>query len=137
MAALMPTLSTFGWVSNPYEKLDFALAHFFESDRLQSTIYPNSVSSFQWILQNNSNNPAAAADQVRGVLNTYLQRYYDTAIVSVSVEPEDVKKPGTRTIMKLAVTVTQDGKEYDAHRLALLSDGKFLQFVNINNEESS
>lgn len=137
MTTMIPTLSTFGWVTNALEKLDFALAHFFESDKLQTVIYGKNISSFQWIIQRNSNNPYAAAEQVRSVLNTYLLRYYDAAVTSVSVRPEDEKNPGTRTILQLSLTVSQDGVQYDAQRLALLNNGQFMNFINLNNEATA
>jgi hypothetical protein len=136
MSEVMPTLSTFGWVMNPLEKLDFALAHFFESDKLQTSIYGSNVTSFPWILEQHSHDVIQAADQVRSALNTYLSRYYDGANVDVKVTPENTTSPGSRMRMSLAVSVIDNGSEYQASRLALLSEGKLLQFINANNEDT-
>lgn len=129
----VPTLSTFGYVRTPAEKIDFLLAHFFYSDKLQTAIYGDKVASFQWIIEEKAGSMVDTCRKVQQDLSAYLRRYYQTTDVSVKFEDEDPKKSSTRVRMLINATVTENGIRYSVSKLVRIIDGKFKEFMDINN----
>ena len=133
MTIPIPTLSTFGWVTNPSEKIDFALTHMFYSDKFQTSIYGKNVTSIQWILEENTGNLPGAVVAMRQAINNYLSRYYDSANVEVTYQDEDPENSSSKVLVTIAATVAQDGVEYQVSRLISVVNGRFKEFVELNN----
>lgn len=129
----VPTLSTFNWVKNPAERIDFLLTHMFYADKLQTSLYGNNVTSIPWILEESSGSLDKATVAMRQAINTYLLRYYDSVQVDISTTEEDPDTSSTKVRMSLQISVVQDGVEYQVSRLISLVDGRFRQFINTNN----
>lgn len=129
----VPTLSTFNWVKNPAERIDFLLTHMFYADKLQTSLYGNNVTSIPWILEESSGSLDKATVAMRQAINTYLLRYYDSVQVDISTTEEDPDVSSTKVRMSLQISVIQDGVEYQVSRLISLVDGRFRQFINTNN----
>jgi len=85
MSTPLPTLSTSGFVYQPIEKIDFLLAHFFYSDKAQSSLYGTSVANLQAILEKNSGSMDNTASDVQNSLQSYLQKHFDAVSVSVDI----------------------------------------------------
>lgn len=136
MAIAVPTLSTFGWVTNPPEKIDFLMAHLFTSMKSQTSLYGSSVSSLQWLLEEKASSMDDTAAEMRSTIITYLRRYYETANVDVSFEDEDPQNSASRVRFSIAITVVEDGVEYQVSKQVSIIDGRFKDFINLNNEES-
>lgn len=129
----VPSLSTFGWVKNPAERIDFLLTHMFYADKLQTSLYGNNVTSIQWILEESSGSLDKATVAMRQAINTYLLRYYDSVQVDISTTEENPDVSSTKVRMSLQISVVEDGVEYQVSRLISLVDGRFRQFINTNN----
>lgn len=136
MTIVLPTLSTFGWVKNPAEKIDFALTHMFYADRFQTSLYGNNVTSIPYVLEEASGSIDKAATAVRQVINNYLLRYYDSVQVNVSTEEEDPENSSSKIKMSLDIRVIENGVEYHVSRLISLIDGRFKEFVELNNNSA-
>lgn len=134
MTIAVPTLSTFGWVKNPAEKIDFLLTHMFYADKFQTCLYGNNVTSVQWILEESSGNIDTAVTALRQAINNYLSRYYENVIADISYQDEDPEKSTSKVRMTLAIQVTENGVEHQVSRLVSLVDGRFREFISINNE---
>lgn len=132
----VPTLSTFGYVTNVAEKVDFLLAHFVEADKLQSTIYPDHVASLQWLLEENMGSMTSTVSAVQTAVQNYMNRYFDSSSVECTYEEENAEKSSSRILLTLSITVVQNGNEYHADKLMRVVEGRFKEFVKINNEVS-
>jgi hypothetical protein len=130
---IVPTLSTFGWVKNPAESADFLLSHMFHSDKFQTCLYGNNITSMPWILEEASGSTDKAVMAVRQAIITYMSRYYDSVQANVSVTEEDSSTSSSKMRMSLDIRLIKDGVEYQVSRLISLIDGRFKEFVNLNN----
>ena len=135
MVIAVPTLSTFAWVTNPPEKIDFLMAHLFTSMKSQTSLYGNNVSSLQHLLEEKTGSMDDTAAAMRSTIITYLRRYYETANVDVSFEDDDPEKSSTRVRVSIAITVVENGVEYQVSKQVSIIDGRFKDFINLNNEE--
>lgn len=131
--APVPTLSTFGWVSNPAEAADFLLVHMFYADKFQTSLYGENVTSIPWVLEETSGSIERTTIAVRQAINNYLSRYYDSVQVNVSTSEEDPTNSSSKIRMSLDIKVIDNGIEYQINRLISLVDGRFKEFINLNN----
>jgi hypothetical protein len=129
----LPTLSTFGWVKNPAEHVDFALTHMFYADKFQTSLYGNNITSIPWILEETSGSIDQATVSMRQAINNYLSRYYDSVKVNVSTVEENSETSSTKIRMSLEISIVQNGIEYQVSRLVSLINGRFKEFINLNN----
>lgn len=126
---VLPTLSSVGWVSATAEKADIALAHFFESDAIQTHLYRGKVTSLQAIIQEAGKDTYALVNSVREKLSIYLNRYFD----SVLVEADIVDDPGNKLNLRIYAKITEKGKEYSFGRLLVVSNNNTTKVINLNN----
>lgn len=129
----VPTLSTDGWVRSSAKRIDYLMVYFFVSDRLQSTLYPTSISSLPWILKENPRDMAVAAEAVRKQLNIYLTAYYDSVNIDVTVADTDPLVSATLSTMTITATVTLNGETFSVSKLLSIVDGKLSEFSDLNN----
>lgn len=129
----VPTLSTDGWVRAPAKRIDYLMVYFFVSDRLQSTLYKDQVSSFPWIMKEHPRDMDSAAEAVRRQLFTYLSAYYDSASIDVSVAETDPKVSASKVTMTITATVTLNGVTFSVAKLLNIVDGKLAEFSDLNN----
>lgn len=130
---VVPTLSTFSWVKNPAESIDFLLTHMFYADKFQTSLYGNNITSIPWILEETSGSIDQATVAIRQAINNYLSRYYDSVQVNVSTVEENSETSSSKIRMSLEMSIVQDGVEYHVSRLVSLIDGRFKDFISRNN----
>jgi len=133
----VPTLSTFGHVTNVSEKADFLLVHFVYADKKQTTLYGDNVSSLPWILQENAGSMINACSDIQKTLQKYFGRYFDAVTVDVSYSEEDPQTSNSRILISLNISIVEKTVQYQVTRLIRAIDGKFKEFVNRNNEETT
>lgn len=136
MTVVCPTLSTFGWTTNTVERIDFLLTHIFYADKFQTSLYGQNVTSIPWLLEEAAGDMNKASNSMSQAINTYLTRYYDSARVDVSHADADPENSSSKVIMTLNITIVENGVEYQVSRLISVVDGRFKEFVNLNNEGS-
>jgi len=135
MSNVVPTLSTFSWVESVPEKTDFLLAHFALSDNLQSSLYVDQISSLPSILQRNAGSMDSTTSDMQNVLQRYLGKFFDLVRVEVNYKEENADKSNSRMLITLGITIVDKNVEYPITRLLSVVDGRFKEFVNINNGE--
>jgi hypothetical protein len=136
MTIVVPTLSTFSWVKSPAESVDFLLSHMFHADKFQTCLYGDNVTSMPWILEEASGSTDKAVLAVRQAIITYLSRYYDSVQANVSVTEEDPTTSSSKMRMSLDIRLIKSGVEYQVSRLISLIDGRFKEFINLNNSST-
>lgn len=124
MGKAIPTLSSEGWVRDLSRKTDRALAYAFLTDGLQSNIYRRSLTSIQDILQSTMDDEVMMVAKVRDKLNQYFNRLFDSAEVSVRVEPYLGEHSGILRLY-VGVTVMEDGVDYQVSEVLRFVDGIF------------
>ena len=134
---VVPTLSTFGWVSTVSEKIDFLLTHFFVSDKYQSTLYRGNISNAQAIIQQYSNNITGVTNALRETLGSYLSRYFSNVNITVSYQDADPVNSSSKVEVQIAILFTENGIEYSAQKQISLIDGRFANFQSLNNLQTA
>jgi len=129
----VPTLSLSGWVTSPVQRIDYLLVYYFTSDKLQTTVYRDKVSSLQWTLSAYPRDMDAAKDAVRREIYTYMSRYYDSVDVNVSWEDTSPDKSASQVTMTISMNVTLNGEIYNVGKVLTIVDGKMTEFADINN----
>ena len=128
----VPVLSSAGWITDTSGKIDALLAHFFESMKSQTLVYGPNVSSLQFLLQQYGNNPNELTQNLERTLETYLGRYYDLAMVSVT---NDATINNTNSVygLKLYCSITENGQTYSVGNLLKVSNSKLTAVTKIIN----
>lgn len=137
MGKAVPTLSTFGHVTNVSEKADFLLVHFVYADKKQTVVYGDNVSSLPWILQENAGSMINTCSDIQKTLQKYFGRYFDAVTVNVSFTEENPDVSNSRVLINLNISIVENSVQYQVTRLIRAIDGKFKEFVNLNNEETA
>lgn len=135
MAVPLPTLSAAGWVRSPAEKADMLFSHFYESDKLQTYIYGNNVSSLQSTIETYGHDPLLVSEQLRNTLQEYLGRYYTVADVDVTAMDMDVENQPGKIKLRIFCRVTEDGKDYSFGKIIEAIDSKLQTVLDLNNNE--
>jgi len=127
-----PTLSTHGWVTDSANKMDFLLSHFFLSDYNQTYFYKGRVSSLPRVIEKNGGKVNGVTEELKSVLSSYLNRYYDSVDVEVSIVDEDTNLTSSATV-QLKIGITDKGSQRVFGRLLSSTDGKLQTVAKINN----
>jgi hypothetical protein len=128
----VPTLSAGGFITAPSDKADMLLSHFFESEKSQTALYGDGVSSLQWILEQYGHDISTVTNQIRSVLEGYLSKYYTSAIVTVSSN-ESTVIPSTSITLTIHASVVEEGVTYSIGKLIETSNSKITKITKINN----
>lgn len=133
MSNPLPTLSTSGFVRQPAEKIDFALSHFVYADGAQSSLYGSNVSSLQVVLERNSGSIDATVSDLKNTLQSYLQKYFDSVSIDAKYSEEDSSSSMSKINIQLSIVVTVDQVEYEVTKVIKTINGRFKEFINLNN----
>jgi hypothetical protein len=136
MAAIIPvpTLSAAGWVTSKAEKADFLLSHWYESDKSQTALCGNNVSSLAYVLEQNSGDPVSAQAGIRAELERYLLAYYPEG-VNVQVKTNaPLTDPTPRVEIKIYVEVIEAGQTYIFGHLLQIANSRLEKVLRLNND---
>lgn len=130
----VPTLSTFGWVSTPAEKIDFLLAHYVNSEKTQTALFGQNVANLQWVIYNNADDIPGTCRELESSLGTYLRRYYpENVVVETTYDLENEQVSASRVKITMSVHFRENGIDYSATGLIRMIDSKFENFTRTNN----
>jgi hypothetical protein len=79
----------------------------------------------------------ATCTAIKNQLQVYLGRYFDAVNTDISFSEEDPDKSSSQVRIKLAITVSEKGSDYQVTRLIRAIDGKFKEFITLNNESTT
>lgn len=149
MAGYLPTLSAIGWTNSLTEKLDFALAHWFECEPSLSYLYQGEEKaiSVQRMIAENPSDIEALINQMATGLNQYLRNIFDHAEVTginVSREKNNGRyvqaesKVGDRVEIKMEIRVIDKDeqgnlKQQNEVRFANFKFNKFTSITGVSN----
>jgi hypothetical protein len=128
----VPTLSANAWVKDPNGKIDFLLAHFYESEKSQTAVYGDNVASLQYIVQKYGSDITALVNNIKLGLEKYLARYYDTVVVEVTSDDTSANITGAINL-KLYCEVSENGITNSVGNLLKTNSSKITSFTKLNN----
>lgn len=130
--ANVPDLSVKGWITNPLEKADKMMAHFYAAEFSQSNLFPKDVHSFVYLLQKNLNKPTDLQYGLEEVLTKYFNKYFQNTVVMVTVE-DDAGSATKQTVTISLTFETSDGKKFDLTEISSVEGSIFERYVHLNN----
>lgn len=128
-----PSLSRMGWIYDTYPKFDTLMAWWVSSDKKQSDLLASAVHNLQWIVYKNLQNMTGAASMIQNSLSQYLGKYFQDVNVTCTVELAEPDKSDVLYRIRLTINFTDNGKHVDGSRALLLENGKFVGYINFNN----
>lgn len=127
--ALVPSLSSDAWISDPSRALDRLMAYFFESDKSQTYTYGNNIASLAWIYTEYASDPDRMASILAQSLETYLGRYYPQ--VSAACSAKQYENNINKIELTLSVQVRDSsGAIFDLTRLIRGDNTKVLEILD-------
>ena len=130
----LPTLSDKGFIADPVDKIDIALAHWLELNSNQTTAFYGRIRSLQSIIADHSNNLVNIEDDIKTYLTDYLNKYVEVQEITVdgNVGEDD---PESKVEISISIDYIDRGRPYTAARAFIGRDSKFeLLTRTINNE---
>lgn len=109
------------------EILQLEFAHMFETDKSQSNVWANSVTSIQHVISENSDDRAKLEYELRKTLvNTYSKYFSD-----LDVQCTTSNLTGATFDINITVNVTKDGSNYSLGRELLVNpDDSSVSLMN-------
>lgn len=127
-----PTLSMKGWIKNPTERLDYALAYFFESNKSESYVFQDNIVSAQAIIQKHGNDLTGLINDLQDTMQTYLSRQFDSVSVEVTdTSPDAIRDISSKVTINIYCLVTHDGKQFSAANVFELANSRFKLVTDV------
>lgn len=130
--APVPSLSTKGFLKDPYEKADQLSADFFQNQASQSNFYKGEIASLSFLLNQYSNDQGGLVKATQSTLTNLFVRYFDTVTVNVTAVTPANKQDG-RFDLQVELTFMQNGVTYNLGKLAEIVDSKLSKVIGLIN----
>lgn len=133
--SLLPTYSPSGFVSNPLEKADFMLAHFFSTQKSQTQFYKDqmNVTSYQSLIADSGSNGELTSN-----LNSYLNTYFSTQFNNVQMDCNvAANDPNDNTSLTITIGCSFDDDQGIRHDLSRAIDLLGTQVQRIYNVDAT
>ena len=126
----IPSFTRRGFIQHSVlERADFILAYFFETLPSQSWLFRDDNISAQYLIAKHGQDIYGLIDGLRSALQERMTRYFDDAIVEVSLaNPESFKIDGKADIL-IELTLRDKGKDFTFNRRFSSLDGVFKLVV--------
>jgi hypothetical protein len=131
--AVLPTFSPNGFVTNPLEKADFMLAHFFTTQKSQTQFYKDklNVTSYQSLIADATSDGDLAAN-LNAYLNTYFATQFDQVQMDCSVAGSDGITDNTSLTITIGCSYVADGVKYTIARAIELLGTQVQRIYNVD-----
>lgn len=123
----LASLSAKGWITDVPNVLDFLMAHFYESEYTQSTLYYGKISNLQYLVQKYGGDPDQFVAGLTNTLQEYLGRYFPDGVkLEITHNANDADfDGGVKYNVTVKVQVTRDGQTYSIAETLKSLDGVF------------
>jgi hypothetical protein len=129
----VPSLSTLGWVTDPVNKMDLLLSHFYLSDYNQTYLYKGNVSSLPRIIEEFGTEINEVIRALQQTTQSYLSSYYDSVNVEVSSASDLLTDPRIAVDLTLTIGVRDNGTQTVFGRLLQSTNSKIDRIITLNN----
>lgn len=129
----LPTLSTDGWISNTKKKIDRLLTHFWLSEYSATETYKGNIASLPWLVQTYSRNMRELENATQRTLQSYFERYFPVAKVTVVVS--ETTKGSNKYNINMNIEVTDNaGNISQGGVISQFMETKLETIALMNNE---
>lgn len=126
----LPTLSTQGWCTGMFEKVNKILSYYLTSQYSQTIHHLGFVKSFQYTISQYSNNPHVLADKIRSDILFIFDKYVDKIDVNVTYEKVGETERYDYTI---SIGILHQGYQWTGFRKFKVEENTFEEIIDINN----
>jgi hypothetical protein len=126
-----------GWVYGIEEQLDRLFTYCFETDYLQTYIYPSAITSIQYLLAQKPLDISATISSLRSALEAMFARYYSSAQVEITSDAWSSSNVTNSVTLVITITVTYQSVEYSVGKAIQARDSVFSIVENLNNTGSA
>lgn len=124
------TMSTDGWVFGVKQRIDRLFAYWLANQKSQSYLSHDSIASFQYDIQQNSDSPERLAQSAGNNLQTYLEGHFDAVTVVATVKYPSGERNGSFFHLEFDVKLKEKDIGYDVGRsLVEVNNGVFRQIT--------
>lgn len=127
---LLPSLSTKGWISGMYEKVDKIYAYYFTSLYNQTVYHLGNVRSLQKTIKENMSSPHQLAMTIKEDLETLLKPYVDHVEVTVNWQQIDETH---RYDYHIEMMIIHAGYQWRQFKGIHMDESNFEEIATINN----
>lgn len=129
---LFPSLDTDGWLSTSVKVADSLISHFFLSEYSQTAVFPGTVASFAWILQQYQNDLSRTVQETQGTLSSYFSKYFQN--VEVEVKESLMENSINRYQLTIYLVFTdEEGVQHNLSRLIRYTGMKVTEIIAVLN----
>ncbi|QXO10231.1 hypothetical protein pEaSNUABM37_00272 [Erwinia phage pEa_SNUABM_37] len=124
------TMSTDGWVVGVKQRIDRLFAYWLANQKSQSYLCRDSIASFQYDIQQHTDNPEALAATAGRNLQTYLEGHFDAVTVVAQIKFPAGQPNTTFYQLEFDIKLREGDIGYDVGRtLVEVNNGVFKQIV--------
>jgi hypothetical protein len=124
------TMSTDGWVFGVKPRIDRLFAYWLANQKSQSYLCHDSIASFQFDIQQNSDSPERLAQSAGNNLQRYLEGHFDAVTVVATVKYPKGERSGSFFQLEFDIKLKEKDVGYDVGRtLVEVSNGIFRQIT--------
>lgn len=128
MEIAVPSLSLEGFITDIRKTCDLLLAHYFASDFSQSNCFMGEISSLSYQVQQYGSDPDRLKSDIEVKLTRYLERHFDSAFVSVTINAGTSGTPNRYNI-DVDATVVKGEQRYSVGHLLETLNGKMVSII--------
>jgi hypothetical protein len=128
----LPSLSTNGWCFSSEKIADYLFSHFFLSDFSQTQIYKDNVSSFSYVIRENSADIRGTCSKLSSVLDSYFSHYFTDVHVEVREVPDNIT-PSSAEISIYVDFKDSEENTYSLGRILKMNNSIIEKVIKINN----
>lgn len=125
-----PVLSTSGWLTGMYEKVDRIFSHYLIAQHSQTVYHVGHVKSCSKSIEQYSSTPHRLASKIKEDLEFLLKPYLD--LVNVEVEYTE-RETGPEVDYKIKLEIVHAGYRWDQFKSIEVKDMKFREIVDYAN----
>lgn len=125
-----PVLSTSGWLTGMYEKVDRIFSHYLIAQHSQTVLHVGHVKSCAKSIEQFSSTPYQLASKIKDDLEFLLRPYLDLVNVEVEYQERDT---GPEVDYKIKLEIVHNGYRWDQFKSIEVKDTKFREIVDYVN----
>lgn len=126
----LPTLSTQGWCTGMFEKVNKILSYYLTSQYSQTIHHRGFVRSLPYTVSQHSNNPFLLSEKIREDILTIFKNYVDNIEVDVSYKQFEETSRYDYTI---SIAIIHEGYRWTGFRKIKVDNNSFEEIIDINN----
>lgn len=126
---VVATMSTDGWVVAVKQRIDRLFGYWLANQKSQSYLCKDTIASFQYDIQQHTDNPEALAAQAGRSLETYLSGHFDAVSVVATIKFPAGEPNASLFQLEFDVKLREADTGYDVGRILVEVDNGIFRNI--------